>query len=145
MDHDGRVDENGGRHPARSAERWPRWAAVLVAGSVTAAGVTLAACSASPSAARSTTTTVATSRACQTVAAVLSDGPDPTADPVGYALAQVRPLRQLQTDNATLRVATVALAAAFTRFYAADGSSSTKAVLAKAEAAINRLCPGAAP
>src|ERR1700728_2213452 len=30
--------------------------------------------------------------ACQQVSAVLSDGPDPSADPVGYAEAQVVPL-----------------------------------------------------
>ena len=36
----------------------------------------------------------ATQDTCQRVSAVLSNGPDPDADPVGYAEAQVLPLRQ---------------------------------------------------
>ncbi len=34
---------------------------------------------------------------CKQVEAVLSDGPDPEADPVGYAQAQILPLREIHT------------------------------------------------
>ena len=39
--------------------------------------------------------------ACQQVSAVLSDGPDPDADPVGYAEAQIQPLHQIHTSDQT--------------------------------------------
>ena len=42
---------------------------------------------------------------CQQVSAVLSDGPDPGADPVGYAFAQVLPLRELHTSDSSLQTA----------------------------------------
>ena len=42
---------------------------------------------------------------CTTISDVLSDGPDPGADPVGYAQAQVLPLRQLTIGDATRRCA----------------------------------------
>ena len=53
---------------------------------------------------------------------MLTDGPDPDADPVGYALAQVGPLRQIKpTSDQPLQTAIDQLASAYQRFYAAGG------------------------
>src|SRR5580658_9784510 len=41
----------------------------------------------------------AVTRACRQVSAVLADGPDPDSDPVGYAEAQILPLRQVHTSD----------------------------------------------
>ena len=82
---------------------------------------------------------------CTSVADVLADGPDPGADPVGYAQAQVLPLRQLTISDATLRRAVLTLASAYETF---STSSSTRAASAaavtKAENEVNAICPGAA-
>jgi hypothetical protein len=81
---------------------------------------------------------------CQQVAAVLSDGPDPGADPVGYAEAQVRPLRQIRSSDLTLGTAISTLAADYESFYAADGTGSkVKSALTAAVNRINSLCPDA--
>jgi hypothetical protein len=76
---------------------------------------------------------------------VLSDGPDPAADRVGYAEAQILPLRQLALHSGSLRVAVDALDAAYAHEFAADGSSSSRRATDRAEAALDALCPGAAP
>lgn len=82
---------------------------------------------------------------CSQVAAVLSDGPDPGADPVGYALAQVRPLRQIDTSSDTsLQVAVDDLAAAYQNFSAHNGkTSSAQHALNRAVKSVDTLCPGA--
>jgi len=87
----------------------------------------------------------ATQNTCQQVGAVLSDGPDPGADPVGYAEAQILPLRQISSANPALRTAIARLADAYQEFFASDGKSSTatKAVAA-ASSKLNSICPGAA-
>jgi hypothetical protein len=83
---------------------------------------------------------------CTSVADVLSDGPDPDADPVGYAQAQVLPLRQLTISDASLHRAVLTLASAYQTFSAS--SSSTRAASAravtKAENEVNKICPQAA-
>jgi hypothetical protein len=82
--------------------------------------------------------------ACTQVAAVLTDGPDPGADPVGYAEAQILQLRLIKTPDATIQRAIDNLASAYSGYSAADGKS--KAATATASAAIakiNDLCPGA--
>jgi hypothetical protein len=86
-----------------------------------------------------------TSAACTAVGAALSDGPDPDADPVGYAEAQITPLREIQTSDYALRVAIRDLAEAYARVFASNGTSSaaSKAVAAAA-AKVNTICPGAA-
>jgi hypothetical protein len=104
---------------------------------------TLAACGSSsghPNAAGT-----APSATCTAVAAALSDGPDPGADPVGYAEAQIRPLRAIQTSDHALRVAIDNLAEAYARVFASNGTSSaaSKAVTAAA-GQVNAICPGAA-
>jgi hypothetical protein len=82
---------------------------------------------------------------CQQVAAVLSDGPDPVADPVGYAEAQVLPLRQLHTSDKRLRAAIDGLSDAYEKFYETGGSGNTRATVDQAVAKLNAICPGAAP
>jgi hypothetical protein len=87
----------------------------------------------------------ATVNTCQQVSAVLSDGPDPDADPVGYAEAQILPLRQISSANPALRAAIGQLADAYQGFFASDGkSSSAKEAVAVASKELNSVCPGAA-
>jgi hypothetical protein len=83
---------------------------------------------------------------CTSVGDVLSDGPDPTADPAGYAEAQVLPLRQLSLGNAHLHRAVLQLAAAYQAYSTATGSAGIAAALqvSKTEAAVNAICPGVA-
>jgi hypothetical protein len=83
---------------------------------------------------------------CTTVADVLSDGPDPGADPVGYAQAQVLPLRQLTIGDTTLRSAVLSLATAYEKYSTSSGSTRAAAalVVTKAENEVNKICPQAA-
>lgn len=78
---------------------------------------------------------------------MLANGPDPDADPVGYAEAQVLPLQQLNLSDAALHRDVVALASAFKAFSTSSGAKGTAAALkvAKAENAVNSICPEAAP
>jgi len=81
---------------------------------------------------------------CTQVSAVLSDGPDPDADPVGYAEAQILPLGQIRTSDAQLRAAIGKLASAYRTFFDSNGtSSSAKLAVATASKRINAFCPGA--
>jgi hypothetical protein len=84
---------------------------------------------------------------CTTISDVLSDGPDPGADPVGYAQAQVLPLRQLTISDATLHSAVLSLATAYEKFSTSNGPARAAAalVVAKAEDEVNKICPQAAP
>jgi hypothetical protein len=81
---------------------------------------------------------------CQKVSAVLSDGPDATVDPVGYALAQVKPLRQIHAADRQLATAIDRLADAYQRVYTTNNSKAARQAAAKAAASVNQLCPGAA-
>jgi hypothetical protein len=82
---------------------------------------------------------------CQQVGAVLSDGPDPDADPVGYAEAQILPLRHISVTNSDLHVAIDQLAGAYQEFFASNGkSSNAKEAVAVASKKLNSICPGAA-
>jgi hypothetical protein len=77
------------------------------------------------------------------VSAVLSDGPDPGADPVGYAFAQILPLRQIKTSDQTLRNAIDNLASAYEQFYKANGVGQPAShAVSQSAARINALCPG---
>jgi hypothetical protein len=67
---------------------------------------------------------------------VLSDGPDPGTDPVGYAEAQIQPLRQIHAPNPTLAQAITTLAGAYSSFYTANGTGAAWA------AAGLRCCSG---
>jgi hypothetical protein len=82
---------------------------------------------------------------CADVGAALSDGPDPGADPVGYAEAQIKPLRAIRTSDPALRTAISDLATAYAGVYDSKGknAAATKAV-ATASGKVNAICPGAA-
>jgi hypothetical protein len=107
-------------------------------------GGLLAACGSSPAAAKPPSRGRIT--VCERVSDALADGPDSDADPVGYALAQVIPLRQAATSaKGSSRTAIENLASADEAFEKANGkgSSVTNAVK-QASDRINQLCPGAA-
>jgi hypothetical protein len=100
--------------------------------------VALAACGSS----NVSSSKVALRRSCQQVAAVLSDGPDPDADPVGYAEAQVLPLRQLPRSGNPAHAAIDALASAYQQFSSTKGSRAAKAAVSGAVHKIDVICPG---
>jgi hypothetical protein len=81
------------------------------------------------------------------VSDVLTDGPDSDADPVGYAEAQVLPLRQLTIGNAKLHSAVLSLAAAYSTFSTSTAPTRAAAAqtVAQAENEVNKICPQAAP
>ena len=79
---------------------------------------------------------------CKQVEAALSDGPEPEADPVGYAQAQILPLREIHTTDAKLAGAIGGLASAYERFSRSDGANSAKAAVSNATETIKALCPG---
>jgi hypothetical protein len=108
--------------------------------------VLVCACSSSAHAtATASASTAANVNACERVSAVLSDGPDPDADPVGYAEAQILPLRQLSAPDQALRAAVSQLADAYQKFFASNGkSSNAKEDVAVASKKLNSICPGAA-
>jgi hypothetical protein len=81
--------------------------------------------------------------ACQQVGDALSDGPDPDADPVGYAEAQIQPLRQIHAASPLLAQAITTLAGAYSGYYAANGTGAAKTALNTAIKRINKLCPDA--
>jgi hypothetical protein len=87
----------------------------------------------------------ATKQSCHQVGAVLADGPDPDADPAGYAEAQILPLRQVHIANRPLKTAVGQLDSAYQQLFSSNGHSSAavKAVAA-ASKKVNAICPGAA-
>jgi hypothetical protein len=87
----------------------------------------------------------ATQHACSQIGAVLSDGPDPDADPAGYAEAQILPLRQIRISDPSLKRAVGQLDAAYQHVWSSNGASAAavKAVAA-ASKQVNTICPGAA-
>ena len=120
----------------------------LIYPAVLAVAVTCAACGGggdSPSTSTSGLATSAVSQTCAAVGAILSDGPDPDADPIGYAEAQVRPLRGVETSDTALADAVAALADAYQRQFQDGDGPPERAAVASAEQRMNVLCPGAAP
>jgi hypothetical protein len=96
------------------------------------------------SAASAGTSAAATQATCNQVSAVLSDGPDPQADPVGYAEAQIVPLSQIRTSDAQLRAAISGLASAYREYFASNGASHGAATaVAAASKQVDAICPGA--
>lgn len=82
---------------------------------------------------------------CQKILAVLSDGPDPDADPVGYALSQIKPLGQIATSDHSVRVTLDKLIAADRSLVNSNGSDhAAKTAIARADKALNTACPGVA-
>jgi hypothetical protein len=106
--------------------------------------VALTACGGSSGTAAAATAS-ATTQSCQQIAAVLADGPDPDADPAGYAEAQILPLRQVHIADARLKTAVAELDSAYQQLFSSNGASSAavKAV-ATASKKVNAICPGAA-
>lgn len=124
--------------------RRARIVAVMV--SLVAATVVLAACSSSP-AHPTALMGSKTQQECTAVSDVLSDGPDPDADAVGYAQAQVLPLEQLKISEPKLAAAVKNLAAAYQTYSSTSGTAQDEAAVqtTQAEKALNAICPGAAP
>jgi hypothetical protein len=81
---------------------------------------------------------------CRAVAAALSDGPDPSADPLGYAEAQVLPLRHITTSDKPLKSAIDTLSSAYESFYKSNGSPAASQLVRVATKSVNSFCPGAA-
>jgi hypothetical protein len=81
-------------------------------------------------------------RACKRVEAVLSNGPDPDADPVGYAQAQILPLGQIRSADTGLTRAIQMLASAYRQFSHTNGSSPAKTAVDSDTKTIESLCPG---
>jgi outer membrane murein-binding lipoprotein Lpp len=83
---------------------------------------------------------------CTLVGDVLSDGPDPSADPVGYAEAQVLPLRQLKLTEPKLKTYVAELATAYENFSKSNGAAGTTdaRAVSKLQTEVNSICPGAA-
>lgn len=130
----------------RAAAPWPlRWRAPGTVAMALLLAALLAACGSS---ALSTPSLVFSraevKQACQQVEAVLSDGPDSEADPVGYAQAQILPLRQIRTSDAKLRQAIDTLASAYAAFSSSHGAGQAKSAVTSASKAIDVICPGVA-
>ena len=88
----------------------------------------------------------APSSLCQELNAVLADGPDPDADPVGYALSQILPLQQVHSSDAAVMASVGQLVAADKTFDRSNGADkSAAAAIQKNYRALDRACPGVAP
>ena len=94
-------------------------------------------------AACSSSATASPPAACQKVSATLSDGPDADADPVGHALAQVAPLREIHTSDQDLQTAIDQLSSAYQTFVTDNGDTAAKKGVTTAEQHVDALCPGA--
>jgi hypothetical protein len=114
---------------------WPLRAVVLVLSAGWLSACAGAPAHAQPGALKST---------CQQVSAVLSDGPDPGADPVGYAEAQIMPLRQVRTTDSRLKTALDELSSAYRQFTDTKGSRGAKQAVSAASRGVDAVCPGAA-
>jgi len=117
--------------------RWPRASAV---GAALLSAAALAACGSSTA----ESSLAEAAQTCRKIEAVLADGPEPVADPVGYAEAQVLPLRQIHTPDRPLQESIYALASAYEAFSAANGQDKrAHASVSAASRSINAICPGA--
>lgn len=116
---------------------------VTVAGVIPAA-LLLAGCGSSSSSGTSGSSAVPAASICTQVTDVLGDGPDPDADPVGYAEAQIGPLAALHPSNPTLRSAVASLDAAFRREFARGATPATKSAVKADQRRVDAVCPGAA-
>jgi hypothetical protein len=106
-----------------------------LAGACSSAAARPASAATSPAAVRAT---------CNQVSAALSDGPDPDADPVGYAEAQILPLRQIHTTDPQLRAAISQLASAYRAVFTSNGTSGpARLAVAAAGQRLDSICPGA--
>jgi hypothetical protein len=108
-----------------------------------ALSTTISACSSSVQPAKTAAAAPVAESTCEQVGDALSDGPDPDTDPLGYAEAQIQPLRQIHASSPTLAQAITTLAGAYSGFYTANGAGPAKATLNTAIKRINSLCPDA--
>jgi hypothetical protein len=83
---------------------------------------------------------------CQKLLAVFSDGPDPDADPVGYALSQILPLGEVHTADPAVSATLHSLMVADRALVKSNGADKTAtADIKKADKSLNTACPGVAP
>jgi len=75
--------------------------------------------------------------------AVLADGPDPDADPVGHVLAQSRQLRAIKTTDVSLKNDFAACATAYATFVQENGKRSANEAVNAAGKAVESIWPGA--
>jgi hypothetical protein len=82
---------------------------------------------------------------CQKVLGVLSDGPDPDVDPVGYALSQILPLGQIHTSDHSVSATLRSLVKADRSLVKSKGADkAAKSGIRKADKSLNKACPGVA-
>ena len=82
---------------------------------------------------------------CQQLNGVLADGPDPDADPVGYAFSQIEPLQAIHSSDSSAVHEVSKLISADQAFYNSNGSDKAAATaIKKADASLNKVCPGVA-
>jgi hypothetical protein len=82
---------------------------------------------------------------CQKILGVLSNGPDSDADPVGYALSQIKPLGAIRTSDHSVSTTLDKLIAADRALVSSNGSSKTaKTDIKGSDKALNKACPGVA-
>jgi hypothetical protein len=106
---------------------------------VLCAGLALSACGSNPSATKHVKMIKA---ACVQVAGVLSDGPDPSVDPVGYAEAQVLPLSEITVHDAAMQTAIHYLDVEYKLFYQTNGAPAAQRALTAALKIVDVYCPG---
>jgi hypothetical protein len=131
----------------RSERAWHRASARRAAGLALAAALAaaplLAGCGPGSSG-HAAVSTASTARACSQLSEALADGPDPDADPVGYAEAQIKPLQDIQSPDQALRTAIGDLASAYARVFASNGKSATaNSAVTTASRKVDAICPGA--
>ncbi len=119
----------------------PRRIRSLGVGALAGTAVLLGACG-SPSTSQASAS-VASS--CQAVAAVLTNGPSPAVDPVGYAEAQIRLLTEVRIGDPALRHDVERLDRAYRQVFETDGSPSAVSAARTASARLDAACPQAAP
>ncbi len=83
---------------------------------------------------------------CQQLNAVFADGPDPDADPVGYALSQILPLQSVHSSDSAVMSTVGRLVVADQDLVKSNGDDKpAAAAIKKADHTINEACPGVAP
>jgi hypothetical protein len=115
----------------------------LALASVAEAAPLWSVCVAKPAGATSHST--APAALCKKLHGIFSDGPDPDADPVGYALSQIKPLSAVHTSDHAASTVLTKLVAADRALYTSNGSDpAAKEEIKKADAQVNKSCPGVA-
>jgi hypothetical protein len=106
----------------------------------------LAACGSSGGSGGVPSLSKAPSSLCSSLNAILSDGPDPDADPVGYALSQILPLGELHSsDSAAIGVVHQLISADRALVKSGGSNRSASKTIKAADESINEACPGVAP